>query len=99
MIRSLLAALAGRHWRWPRVRAEHLARHPACAACGRTRDVEVHHVEPVSLAPARELDPANLLTLCRRCHLLVGHLDSWASHNPAAAADAAAWLARVRTRP
>jgi 5-methylcytosine-specific restriction endonuclease McrA len=51
------------------------------------------------LEPARELDPANLMALCRSCHLFVGHLGSWESYNPAALEDAAAWLAKIKARP
>lgn len=91
--------MAPRSPAWPRVRATHLALHPCCAACGSRRKLEVHHVEPVHLAPARELDPTNLMTLCRRCHKLVGHLDSWTSYNPDAPEDADALCAKIRRRP
>ena len=91
---------------WPRVRAEYLRAHPSCAACGRERDpraMEVHHRLPFHLDPARELDPANLITLCQHrscnCHLVFGHLLSYRSYNADVEADAAAFLGKVRSRP
>jgi 5-methylcytosine-specific restriction endonuclease McrA len=71
---------------WARVEKEHLQREPACAACGyRGRKLQVHHVKPFHLHPQLELDPRNLITLCaargREHHLLLGHLDEWASYN------------------
>ena len=89
---------------WPRVRAAHLRAHPTCAACGRTKGAQVHHVRPFHLAPALELDPANLMTLCEgrvfgRHHLEVGHSGSWQRTNTRARADAAAMLAAAKPRP
>ena len=77
---------------WSRVQKEHLKREPACAACGyRGRKVQVHHVKPFHLHPQLELDPNNLITLCcargREHHLLLGHLDEWASFNENIRAD------------
>lgn len=61
--------------KWNSVRKEHLAMHPYCAACGKNKKVEVHHIEPVHINPSRELDPENLLTLCDNpCHIVFGHL-------------------------
>lgn len=102
MIRQLIALCMGRSWRWPAVRDEHLRRHPECAACGRAVDLEVHHITPVGGAngdPSLELDPTNLMTLCRRDHFLIGHLDSWRSINRNAVEDAAIWLRKIRGRP
>jgi len=67
--------LFGRSGAWARVRREHLEKEPACIACGRTKDLEVHHVLPYHECPSRELDPENLATLCADpCHLVFGHL-------------------------
>jgi len=66
--------------RWPEVRRAHLEKEGWCRACGATKDLEVHHIEPFHLTPDRELDPSNLITLCERmfhqCHLRKGHLGS-----------------------
>ena len=91
----------GRSGKWPRVRAEHLKREPACAACGKTEDLEVHHIIPVAEAlrlgkPELELDPENLITLCSDpCHLVHGHLMSWVRWSPSVREDAAAYRKRL----
>ena len=86
---------------WPRVRAEHLAVEPHCVVCGSKGTVEVHHIFPFHLYPEKELDPANLITLCRKsgCHWIFGHLCSWASHNKTCREDAMEWLFKIRNRP
>lgn len=64
---------------WSKVRAAYLKDHPQCEVCGISKDLQVHHIKPVSLFPALELDPENLITLCTskywgiNCHLLAGH--------------------------
>ncbi len=76
---------------WPRVRAEHLAANPACAACGKTKGLEVHHKKPFQLFPDLELARDNLITLCepQNCHYLFGHGLDWKAYNPAVDHDAA----------
>lgn len=74
---------AQRSGQWPKVRAEHLRKHPECMACGRKEKVEVHHCVPFHLDKSRELDPSNLVTLCDTpCHLVHGHYLSWQRYNP-----------------
>lgn len=69
---------------WHTFRNAFIAKHPACAICGTTKDVEAHHVVPYHLDKSKELDETNLITLCREDHLIFGHLDSWKSDgNPA----------------
>lgn len=85
-----------RSHKWPAVRDAHLKTEPTCTACGETRNLEVHHVEPFHLSPERELDPSNLLTMCRDCHWFLGHLQHWDRINPHARADAEYFLRRVR---
>jgi 5-methylcytosine-specific restriction protein A len=53
---------------WVKLRAAHLAKHPACAVCGTTAGVDVDHVQSIREAPHRRLDPTNLRTLCRLHH-------------------------------
>lgn len=103
---------------WSRVQKEHLRREPACAVCGyKGRKVQVHHIKPFHLHPQLELDPRNLITLCaargREHHLLIGHLDEWASFNENVRADVKrfyrksgaqiradlAWQKKVANRP
>ena len=69
--------------KWRTVRKEHLEYQSYCQACGRTKDLEVHHIVPVSVDPDLELDPDNLITLCASpCHLVHGHFMSWKRWNP-----------------
>lgn len=93
---------------WPALRKTHLDANPACAACANTvtRQLDVHHIEPVHVNPARELDPTNLLTLCTagpagaNCHLLVGHAGSWRKwvvDSPSQASRMKTMLAAART--
>ena len=46
-----------------------------CDWCGRNKKLEVHHIEPVSVAPEKAADQENMIMLCRKpaCHLIVGH--------------------------
>jgi hypothetical protein len=75
-----------------------VAAHPTCAACG-TRGVEVHHVEPFHVRPDLELDPANLISLCRADHFCFGHFHRWASWNPDVRADVARYRHELDRRP
>lgn len=92
------AASAARSSQWPKVRAAHLVKEPACVACGASGkgvDLEVHHVVPFHVDRAKELDPTNLITLCRSggklgcdCHLTFGHVGSFHRYNPDVRRDA-----------
>ena len=46
-----------------------------CAYCGRSKKLEVHHIEPVSVSPGKAAEPDNYLMLCRKppCHQVIGH--------------------------
>lgn len=44
-----------------------------CAWCGATNNIEVHHIYPQHLYPERAHDTNNMVCLCRRCHLVLGH--------------------------
>lgn len=84
----------GRSGSWARVRREHLEREPACAACGRTKDLEVHHIRPYHDYPELELSPENLISLCSSpCHLVHGHFMNWSCSNPMCRADCARYRA------
>lgn len=93
-----------RSGKWPAVRKHYVDAHPTCEACGRTakqsgQAIECHHRIPFSADESKELDPANLISLCRRCHELIGHLDSWKSHNPDIAEDADRLMDKIKRRP
>jgi hypothetical protein len=75
-----------RSGQWHKVEKEHLEKEPACQWCGATTRLQVHHIAPFHLAPALELDPKNLITLCEEggylnCHLFHGHNGDWKSFN------------------
>lgn len=74
--------LFGRSGQWASVRREHLEQEPACIACGRADDLEVHHIVPYHEDKSLELDHANLATMCRGCHLSVAHAYDWKSWRP-----------------
>ena len=86
--------------KWSSFRKQHLKDNPSCAACGRDRKVEVHHIEPVHLNPERELDPSNLLTLCDSpCHIVFGHLMNYKSWNKTVIDDCIVYLNKVKNKP
>lgn len=87
---------APRSGKWKTVRAAHLERNPSCAACGKKKDLEVHHLTPVHVRPDLELEPGNLITLCADpCHLVHGHLMSWTRFNPTCEEDCQRYLAKL----
>jgi hypothetical protein len=91
---------ASRSNKWPTVRKNYLIHNPACAACGKTAKVEVHHIEPVHLNPERELDPSNLMTLCASpCHIVFGHFMDYKSWNPSVVKDCRIYYDKYVLRP
>lgn len=105
-MRAMMAAgkARPRSPRWRAVREEHVRRHPACAACGRTARLDVHHIQSFHTHPELELAPANLLTLCEswpagvNCHLLIGHCGDWKAINPESVKYARAMLRMLGRR-
>lgn len=96
---------APRSGKWPRVRKQHLEREPECAACGRKKNLEVHHIRPFHENPELELDDGvdgsgkdgNLITLCDTpCHIVHGHLMSWMRANPEVRADCERYRQKMR---
>ena len=89
-----------RSLKWTNVRKEHLENHGTCAACGRDKKLEVHHVKPVHLFPELELDPSNLVTLCADpCHIVFGHLMNFKSWNIDVLIDSNSYLNKVNNKP
>ena len=89
-----VALLSGesRSQHWPTVRKHFIESHPACEACGTKDDLNVHHVKPFHEFPELELDPSNLITLCREHHFAVGHLGNWNKANQLVREDSAILL-------
>jgi len=89
---------------WPKVRLEHLTANRLCEVCAGKDDLEVHHILPFHLDSTKELDPANLITLCEskkygsNCHLLFGHLGDYKKFNPDVEADSAIWFKKLGSK-
>lgn len=92
-----------RHPQWPAFRDRFVKVHPECAACGRKKYLQAHHVLPFHLRPDRELDDSNLIVLCEPpgigCHLAIGHLWDFRSWNPEVREDARIWRKKISVRP
>ena len=84
---------------WAATERKFKARFPDCAVCGTLKKVEVHHKKPFHLHPELELDPRNLISLCRVHHQWWGHLGDWKSFNPAVEEDAHDWARKIDERP
>lgn len=86
--------------KWPKLRKEFLKAYPTCAACGSNKDLEVHHIVPVSIDPSKELQYSNLITLCSKpCHFLFGHLNNYKSYNKDVIKDCSYFLYKINNRP
>lgn len=91
---------ATRSPKWQTVRKQHLKNNPNCIACGKSKKVEVHHIEPVHISPDRELDPSNLVTLCADpCHIVFGHLLDFKSWNINVLKDCEVYYNKVIKKP
>lgn len=91
---------AQRSPKWTNIRKEHLSRFPKCAACGTTKDLEVHHIIPVHVDATKELELDNLITLCSKsCHLIFGHLANFKSWNKDVVEDCRVYYNKIRNRP
>lgn len=87
---------APRSSQWAALRDKYVQANPRCEACGSIRRLNVHHVAPFHLYPERELDPTNLITLCREHHFQLGHHRDWKFENPNCRNEVAAYR---RTHP
>ena len=107
LIKNALQRLTGqipkgaprRSSKWPKVEKDHLVLHPSCALCESKKDLNVHHIKPYHLFPELELEHTNLVTLCRKHHLLFGHFENWKSYNENVPTDAGDWNKRIKARP
>lgn len=88
--------------KWPAL-SKRFLKGKVCAVCGRKVAVVAHHKKPFHLFPELELEESNLIPLCEgrtvNCHLAVGHLFSYRSHNPNVEEDAEVMRAKVKARP
>ena len=77
---------------WDKVRNEHIKKQPVCCGCNASSRLEAHHIIPFHFRPDLELEPGNLITLCRDCHWNIGHLRDWSLCNPCVVEDAETYL-------
>ena len=88
---------------WSKVRNDFIKENPLCEVCGkkgsRLEPNQIHHLSPYHLFPEKELEKSNLATACRRCHLLIFHLNSFRSYNLKAREDAKVLLEKIKSRP
>lgn len=93
---------ARRSSQWRHVRKKFLKNNPNCAVCGGNKKIEVHHIIPFHLAPDKELDEQNLVTLCEAgkygitCHQLIGHLGNYRRFNTSCMIDATTWNMKLK---
>ncbi len=100
LFRNMFFISSNRSNKWKKVREDHIKKQPFCQACGRNTNLEVHHIEPVSINPDRELDPENLITLCSKyCHLVFGHFMDYNSWNPNVKEDCGVYYNKVLNKP
>lgn len=98
MINRIKFALQGRSSKWHEVRHLHLLVQGSCRACDSRKKLEVHHIQPFDLNPELELEPSNLITLCRKCHLIFGHFGSYRTYNPNVQDDSSFYYLRKLTQ-
>lgn len=87
-----------RHSSWRKIRGIFLQKFPVCEVCESKKGLEVHHIKMYSTHPELELEMTNLITLCRRCHLLFGHLDNWRKINDEVLEDAKIWNYKLKNK-
>ena len=88
---------------WRKVRKAFLKENPTCAVCGKKskmlKPLQIHHIVPYHKDKSKELDVYNLITLCRKHHFFVGHLNSYHSFNSEVKSDSEIWLTKIKNRP
>jgi len=51
-----------------------------CFHCGSTRNIHIHHIYPVCVAPELAGDPSNFLFACAKHHLVLCHNGNWKNY-------------------
>ena len=59
--------------RWKQLSMHMRRLHPVCQRCNEDLADHVHHIVPLSQAPALAFELSNLEALCRRCHRATHH--------------------------
>lgn len=84
--------------KWNRTRKEFIKHHDECEVCGKDKTLNVHHIVPFHVDPRKELVFSNLMTLCRTCHFIFGHLKYWRSWNENVYEDVEIWRKKMDNR-
>jgi len=74
---SYVTRNARKQWKVRKALLTHRKKSPVCEATGKTDRLEVHHLIPVSIAPDLAGEPANLITLNKHAHLVIGHAGNY----------------------
>ncbi len=70
------------NWSWRKCRKAFLKKvGKRCSCCTSKKKIEVHHILPRHIRPDLAVDMTNLIALCKRCHLDIGHLGSYSNYN------------------
>jgi hypothetical protein len=91
--------LSSRSNLWRGVRNSFIKENPICSACGSCKNLQVHHIIPFNVDKTKELDFENLITLCRNCHFVFGHLMHWGSWNNDVIEDCRVYSNKIANRP
>lgn len=95
----MIFSILSRSNKWKKVRFEHLKKESFCQACASVKNLHVHHIVPVSVDNSKELDYKNLITLCKTCHFVFGHLMDWNSWNNEVINDCRVYYKKVINKP
>jgi len=92
-------SILSRSYKWKKVRLEHLKQEYCCQACGSYSNLHVHHIVPVGVDKSKEFEATNLITLCKSCHFVFGHLMDWKSWNKDVVDDCKVYYNKVINKP
>jgi 5-methylcytosine-specific restriction endonuclease McrA len=73
---------------WRNFKRKYMKKVGECSACPSTKKLELHHIKSFHEYPELELDPENVICLCRskkwgqNCHLNIGHKGNYRDINP-----------------
>lgn len=62
---------------WKAFAAKVRRRDKTCRLCGSTERLEIHHIEPFSLAPLLVMAIGNVIRLCHKCHVKMRGRERW----------------------
>ncbi len=92
-------SILSRSYKWKKTRLDHLKKESFCQSCASIKNLQVHHIVPVNIDQSKELDPKNLITLCKTCHFVFGHLMDWNSWNEDVIKDCRVYYNKVINKP